>query len=97
MPALEPMLSAVGDGVGPFDVPHAAAMALANAALPDDSPHRITAADVVALVQGAETIDALDNFAYATPDPATRADADALRRLAAKLRALLPPEHPPQG
>jgi len=57
-----------------------AAMAVSNNALPDDDPRKITRADVRALLYEWECSSATD-------------DPDAfLRRLAAKLAALLPPE-----
>lgn len=62
-----------------------AILALANAALPDDSPYKFTRADVALLLELAECVEmeAGDDW---------RADGPPLRRLAAKLAALLPPE-----
>lgn len=59
-----------------------AIMALANAALSDDSPHKITRADVDMLESSAEN----DHDAYV--------NRGAMNQLAAKLAALLPPEKP---
>ena len=83
-PALESMLSAAGDGVGPFEVPNVAAMALANAALPDGSGHKITRALAVLLRDAAERYAADDWGRYASE----AADAE---RWAALIEALLPP------
>jgi hypothetical protein len=57
----------------------AATLALANAALPDDSPYKITRADVGAIL-------------YTDPD--SDEFGPVMERVAAKLAALLPPEGP---
>lgn len=78
-PQIESMLSYAGDGVGEFDTPHHAAMALANALLPDGDPRKVEWSDVWglnALAGGAPL--RLENVPWA-------------RALAAKLAALLWP------
>lgn len=60
------------------------AMALANAALPDDSPHKITRADVDFLRDELGG----DWWLGDPEDP----DAPRMKRILAKLYALLPPE-----
>jgi hypothetical protein len=56
-----------------------------NAALPDDSPYKVSGADVINLEAAASAIDG--EWAVA---PGTDDLANALHALAAKLRALLP-------
>lgn len=62
-------------------------MAVANAALPDDSPHKITRADVARLEGFANWI--REELHY---NEGAVADTVRLSDLAAKLAALLPPE-----
>lgn len=57
-------------------------IAFANAALPDDSPYKITRRDVELLREAGEAL----------PDYGAKALGDLLVALAAKLHALLPPE-----
>lgn len=61
------------------------AMALANEAIPDSHPHKITRADVALLELASRRLDMGSEFGF---DP----DVADLRLLAAKLAALLPPE-----
>lgn len=68
-----------------------ALIALANSALPDSDPRKITP-------MIAEAIEDLANFdetalAAALRMPVTDSTVEALRRFAAGLRSLLPPEH----
>ena len=69
-----------GTFTNPF--PPLVLVALINAALPEDDPHKITRADVDMLESSADN----DHDAYL--------NREAMRRLAAKLRALLPPKNP---
>ncbi len=63
-----------------------ALIALANAALPDDDPRKITRADVTALRH-------IDHSSFCPEDPCTHGcDHAKALRVAAKLAALLPPE-----
>lgn len=61
-------------------------IAIANASLPDDSPYKITRADVGAIES---TVDVLRRE-FGQDDE----DAEAMEIVAAKLAALLPPEKP---
>jgi hypothetical protein len=72
--------------IGSQAVPHQT-MAIANAALPDDDPRKITRADVETVIAGAYA--ATDEFPL---DPDAMALEASLHRVAAKLAALLPPE-----
>jgi hypothetical protein len=64
------------------------AMAVANSQLPDDDPRKITHEDVEVVQQMADdTFDAADSM-----DTSPNTTHFTLRRLAEKLRALLPPE-----
>lgn len=66
-----------------------AIVAVANAALPDSDPRKLTRDDVAALCLAASTIRA----EWGDDDP----EARDLRRVATKLAALLPPEPSPRG
>lgn len=91
-PERRPWMIQTAYDVGRF----AAVMALANAALPADSPYKITAADVQMLGRAIDALNYVHNDEMSYPEVSAISEEDAgitaVRRLAAKLAALLPPE-----
>ena len=87
-------IDAACDGVGySLRQDPAALIALANAALPDDSPYKITRADAIATANAATLLNAVQELAPDAPDDlGVGYGITHLRNLAAKLAALLPPE-----